>query len=227
MLTPLAVGPGQPFPYISGLSLSLGHARARSGDGRGAVRAGQGPRDAAALRARSATGACCSRSRSVIGHFLPWLFPGMEIGEQAVFRVTRDADFEVSDEADDLLEAVELEVRRRRFGEVVRLEVSSSISRGHARAAHGGPGRRRRPGLPDRRHARPRRPHGDRDARPARSCGTSPGCRTTQPRLGAAQRSARPLRGDPQRATSSCTSPTTRSRRASRRSCAAPSRIRT
>ncbi len=50
----------------------------------------------------------------------------MEIGEQAVFRVARDADFEVSDEADDLLEAVELEVRRRRFGEVVRLEVSSA-----------------------------------------------------------------------------------------------------
>ena len=45
-----------------------------------------------------------------------------------MFRVTRDADFEVSDEADDLLEAVELELRRRRFGDVVRLEVSSSMS---------------------------------------------------------------------------------------------------
>jgi polyphosphate kinase len=46
-----------------------------------------------------------------------------------VFRVTRDADFEVSDEADDLLEAVELELRRRRFGDVVRLEVSRTMSR--------------------------------------------------------------------------------------------------
>ena len=64
----------------------------------------------------------------VIAHFLDWLFPGMEIVERAVFRVTRDADFEVSDEADDLLEAVELEVRRRRFGDVVRLEVSRSVS---------------------------------------------------------------------------------------------------
>ena len=65
----------------------------------------------------------------VIAHFLPWLFPQMEIAERAVFRVTRDADFEVSDEADDLLEAVELELRRRRFGDGVRLEVSSSASK--------------------------------------------------------------------------------------------------
>ena len=62
---------------------------------------------------------------AVIGHFLPMLFPGMEIAERAVFRVTRDADFEVSDDADDLLEAVESELRRRRFGDVVRLEVSA------------------------------------------------------------------------------------------------------
>ncbi len=52
----------------------------------------------------------------------------MDVVERAVFRVTRDADFEVSDEADDLLEAVEVELRRRRFGEVTRLEVSSSMS---------------------------------------------------------------------------------------------------
>ena len=65
---------------------------------------------------------------AVIAHFLDWLFPQMEVVERAVFRVTRDADFEVSDEADDLLEAVELELRRRRFGDVVRLEVSGSVS---------------------------------------------------------------------------------------------------
>jgi polyphosphate kinase len=52
----------------------------------------------------------------------------MEIVERAAFRVTRDADFELSDEADDLLEAVELELRRRRFGDVVRVEVGSSMS---------------------------------------------------------------------------------------------------
>ncbi|MGH2773379.1 MAG: polyphosphate kinase 1, partial [Actinomycetota bacterium] len=64
----------------------------------------------------------------VIAWFLGRLFPEMEIVETAVFRVTRDADFEVSDEADDLLEAVRGELRRRRFGEVVRLEVSEEMS---------------------------------------------------------------------------------------------------
>jgi polyphosphate kinase len=63
-----------------------------------------------------------------MSHFLSRLFPQMEIGECAAFRVTRDADFDVSDEADDLLEAVEFELRRRRFGEVVRVEVSDSMS---------------------------------------------------------------------------------------------------
>ena len=53
----------------------------------------------------------------------------MEITERAAFRVTRDGDTEISDDADDLLEAVESELRKRRFGAVVRLEVSSSISR--------------------------------------------------------------------------------------------------
>jgi polyphosphate kinase len=65
----------------------------------------------------------------VIAHFLDFLFPDMEVLEQAVFRVTRDADFEVSDEADDLLEAVQEELRRRRLGSVVRLEVSHQMSR--------------------------------------------------------------------------------------------------
>jgi len=64
----------------------------------------------------------------IIAHFLPALFPGVDIVERAVFRVTRDADFEVSDDAADLLEAVETQLRRRRFGDVVRVEVSSSAS---------------------------------------------------------------------------------------------------
>src|SRR4029079_9656934 len=56
------------------------------------------------------------------------LFPGMEILEAGTFRVTRDADFEVSDEEDDLLQAVETEVRRRRFGEVVRVEINPGMN---------------------------------------------------------------------------------------------------
>ena len=79
----------------------------------------------------------------------------MEITERAVFRVTRDADFEVSDDADDLLEAVESELRRRRFGDVVRLEVSGRLPR-HARTARVGLGAEPTISLRDRGHARPR-----------------------------------------------------------------------
>jgi polyphosphate kinase len=127
VLTPLAVGPGQPFPYISGLSMSLA-LRVRdpeSGEERFArVKVPEGlPRF---VQAGSA-GRLVPQER-VIAHFLERLFPGMEIVEHGLFRVTRDADFELSDEADDLLEAVELELRRRRFGDVVRVEVSAGMS---------------------------------------------------------------------------------------------------
>jgi polyphosphate kinase len=129
VLTPLGVGPGQPFPYISGLSLSLG-VLARdpeSGEERFArVKVPEGlPRFLAV-----GSPECLVSLEATISHFLPQLFPGMEIVERAAFRVTRDADFELSDEADDLLEAVQDELRRRRFGDVVRLEVSSTVSRG-------------------------------------------------------------------------------------------------
>jgi polyphosphate kinase len=126
VLTPLAVGPGQPFPYISGLSLSLGVLAVdpASGEERFArVKVPEG------LGRFVPVGKRLVPLEALIAHFLPMLFPGMEIAERAVFRVTRDADFEVSDDADDLLEAVESELRRRRFGDVVRLELSSSASR--------------------------------------------------------------------------------------------------
>ena len=127
VLTPLAVGPGQPFPYISALSISLGLfvADPETGEERFArVKVPEGlPRFFPVGR----------RGRfvpleQVLSHYLPELFPGMEILERSLFRVTRDGDLEVADEADDLLEAVELQLRRARFGEVTRLEVSESMS---------------------------------------------------------------------------------------------------
>jgi polyphosphate kinase len=126
VLTPLAVGPGQPFPYISGLSLSLGVLALdpETGEERFArVKVPEG------LDRFVSAGERLVPVEAVIGHYLPMLFPGMEIAERTVFRVTRDADFEVSDDADDLLGAVESELRRRRFGDAVRLEVSASTSR--------------------------------------------------------------------------------------------------
>ncbi len=125
VLTPLAVGSGQPFPYISGLSNSLGVLAVDpdSGEERFArVKVPEG------LDRFVSAGSRLVPLESVIEHFLPALFPGMAISEQALFRVTRDADFEVSDDADDLLEAVESELRRRRFGDVIRVEVSASAS---------------------------------------------------------------------------------------------------
>jgi len=127
VLTPLAVGPGQPFPYISALSVSLAvFARdPESGEERFArVKVPEGLPRFFPLGA----GGKLVPLEQVLTHFLPSLFPGMEIVERSLFRVTRDADLEVSDEADDLLEAVEVELRRRRFGEVTRLEVSASMS---------------------------------------------------------------------------------------------------
>jgi polyphosphate kinase len=127
VLTPLAVGPGQPFPYISGLSNSLAVLVRDPGTGEERFARVKVPEGLPRFLEVGKRGAFVPLE-GVIAHFLDRLFPQMEVVERAVFRVTRDADFEVSDEADDLLEAVELELRRRRFGDVVRLEVSGSVS---------------------------------------------------------------------------------------------------
>jgi polyphosphate kinase len=127
VLTPLAVGAGQPFPYISGLSLSLGVFVRDPKTGEERFARVKVPELLPRFAPIGKRGIFLPLER-VLRHFLPALFPKMEIVECSVFRVTRDADFEVSDEADDLLEAVELELRKRRFGHVVRVEVSSSIS---------------------------------------------------------------------------------------------------
>ena len=128
VLTPLAVGPGQPFPYISGLSLSLGLLvrDPEAGEERFArVKVPEGLDRFVAIGERG----LLVPLENVISYFLDHLFPEMEIAERVAFRLTRDGDTEISDDADDLLEAVESEVRRRRFGAVVRIEVSSSVSR--------------------------------------------------------------------------------------------------
>jgi polyphosphate kinase len=127
VLTPLAVGPGQPFPYISGLSLSLGLLvrDPEAGEERFArVKVPEGLDRFVSVGSRG----LLVPLENVIAAFLDRLFPGMDVVEQAAFRLTRDGDTEISDDADDLLEAVESEVQRRRFGAVVRMEVSGSIS---------------------------------------------------------------------------------------------------
>ena len=127
VLTPLGVGPGQPFPYISGLSLSLGVLVEDPKTGETRFARVKVPEGLPRFQAVGSRGLFVPLEE-VIEHFLPRLFVGMEIVESAVFRVTRDADFAVSDEADDLLQAVTAELRRRRFGDVVRLEIEASAS---------------------------------------------------------------------------------------------------
>ncbi len=125
VLTPLAVGPGQPFPYISGLSISLAVFVRDPEDGEERFARVKVPEGLPRFLPVGEGGDRFVPLEQVLSHFLPSLFPGMDVLERSVFRVTRDADFEVSDEADDLLEAVELELRRRRFGEITRVEVSA------------------------------------------------------------------------------------------------------
>jgi polyphosphate kinase len=127
VLTPLATGPGQSFPYISALSLSLVLLVREAEGGEERIARVKVPEGLPRFLRVGSRGMFVALE-DVIAHFAPRLFTQMEIVEQAVFRVTRDADYEISDEADDLRVAVELELRRRRFGEVVRIEVSSGIS---------------------------------------------------------------------------------------------------
>ena len=124
VLTPLAVGPGQPFPYISALSLSLAVFVRDPDTGEERLARVKVPEGLPRFMEVGARGVFVPLE-DVIAHFLGSLFPQMEVSEPTVFRVTRDADFEVSDEADDLLEAVQIELRRRRFGDIVRVEVSA------------------------------------------------------------------------------------------------------
>src|SRR5271156_2903202 len=132
-LTPLAVAPGRPFPYISNLSLSLAvlvrdPITDQTVFARVKVPTEILPRFVT-LKQPAGEPPLLVPLEDVIANHLDALFPGMEIADYDVFRVTRDADLEVSDDAADLLQAVEDELRRRRFGEVVRVEVGAGCSR--------------------------------------------------------------------------------------------------
>ncbi|MGO9334767.1 MAG: polyphosphate kinase 1, partial [Acidimicrobiales bacterium] len=123
VLTPLAVDPGHPFPYISNLSLNLA-----------VLVEDPGTREQRFARVKVPPllprfvplngGSRFVALEQLIAANLPRLFPRMEIGRYHAFRVTRNADLDLEEsEADDLLAAVETELRRRRFGRAVRLEV--------------------------------------------------------------------------------------------------------
>jgi polyphosphate kinase len=127
VLTPLAVDASHPFPYISNLSLSLAVTIRDPGTRRDRFARVKVPGILPRFVALG-DGATFVPLEQVVASHLDKLFPGMEVVEAQPFRVTRDADIELAeDEADDLLVAVEQELRRRRFGAVVRLEVAATM----------------------------------------------------------------------------------------------------
>jgi polyphosphate kinase len=129
VLTPLAVDPAHPFPYISGLSLNLAVLlRDRATDAEHFARVKVPP-----LLPRFVQIGDTTRFvplEDLMAAHLDELFPGMEVVEEHAFRVTRNEDVEVEDEEEvnDLLQALERELLRRRFGVPVRLEVEQSMS---------------------------------------------------------------------------------------------------
>ena len=129
VLTPLAVDPSHPFPYISDLSLSLAvTVRDPATGDRRFARVKVPP---VLPRLWEVAPRTYVQLERIIAANMDVLFPGMEVESHHLFRVTRNADLDIEeDEADDLLLAMEEELRRRQFGAVVRLEVERSMPHG-------------------------------------------------------------------------------------------------
>jgi polyphosphate kinase len=127
VLTPLSVDPAHPFPYISNLSLNLAVAVREPLDHEERFARIKVPSNFPRLYPIG--GGSFVLLEDLIQSFAALLFPGMEIGETALFRVTRNTDLVLEEgEADDLLAMVETELRRRRFGRAVRLEIAANSS---------------------------------------------------------------------------------------------------
>jgi len=133
VLTPLAIDKGHPFPYISNLSVSLAVELEETGP-EGVVNYIARVKVPASLPRFVPVESAPAGQRwfvlleEIIAHNLEALFPGLRVRASYLFRVTRDADLDLQeDEADDLLRAIESELRKRRFGEPVRLEIEAGM----------------------------------------------------------------------------------------------------
>ena len=145
VLTPLAVDPGHPFPHLSNKSLNLAVQLRRPNDAEPLFALVQVPgvlprftQLPAVARSESAAAPTIAGGpppevalvplETVIQLFLHELFPGMELQDAVPFRVTRDSEFEIEDEVDDLLRAIEENIKQRRRGHAVRLEIEAGAS---------------------------------------------------------------------------------------------------
>ena len=129
VLTPLAVDPAHPFPYISNLSLSLVViVRDRETGEQNFARVKVPSVLPRFVKIPETDNHTFVPLEQVIAHNLEALFPGMEIVSYYPFRITRDAELDIEEEeADDLISALQAELRKQKFGSVVRIEIASDI----------------------------------------------------------------------------------------------------
>src|SRR5262249_7877383 len=127
VLTPLAIDPGHPFPHLLNKSLNLGVLLQRPGQSERLFAVVQVPAVLPRfVQLPTERGHAFAALETVIRMHLPQLFPGMKVEGTAVFRVTRNSEYEIDDdEVQDLLKTIEEEVRKRRKGAAVRLELEA------------------------------------------------------------------------------------------------------